>query len=188
VLCSSIFAVFLAPDLLSVVGRDPTLTGRTQIWTVVLDMPVNRAIGTGFESFWLGERMQRIWNLWWWHPNEAHNGYIEVLLNLGWIGICLLALVLLKGYRSVISALRRHRSIASLELAYLLAAVIYSFTEAGFRMLGLIWIFLLLAITAARVQLPETQTETIDQYGDNRAEREMALAHDAWSRPELESF
>lgn len=188
VLCSSIFAVFIAPDLLSVVGRDPTLTGRTQIWTVVLDMPVNRAIGTGFESFWLGERMQRIWNLWWWHPNEAHNGYIEVLLNLGWIGICLLALVLLKGYRSVIFALRRHRSIASLELAYLLAAVIYSFTEAGFRMLGLIWIFLLLAITAARVQLPETQTETIDQYGDNRAEREMALGQDAWSRPELESF
>jgi O-antigen ligase len=154
-------------------------------------MPVNRLIGTGFESFWLGDRMQTIWSIWWWHPNEAHNGYIEVLLNLGWIGIALLALLLITGYRNIISALRRNVPIASLELAYFLIAVIYSFTEAGFRMLAITWIFLLLAIAAARVPVPETEaeteTETRDQYEDDPDIDKVALGQNAWADPEPET-
>ena len=187
VLCCSAFAIFIAPNVVSMLGRDPTLTGRTQIWTTVLQMPVNRLIGTGFESFWLGDRMQTIWSIWWWHPNEAHNGYIEVLLNLGWIGIALLALLLITGYRNIISALRRNVPIASLELAYFLIAVIYSFTEAGFRMLAITWIFLLLAIAAARVPVPETETETRDQYEDDPDIDKVALGQNVWADPEPET-
>jgi exopolysaccharide production protein ExoQ len=187
VLCSSVFAIFIAPNLVSILGRDPTLTGRTQVWNVVLNMPVNRLIGTGFESFWLGERMQRIWNLWWWHPNEAHNGYIEVLLNLGWIGLSLLALFLITGYRKIISTLRAV-SIARLGLAYFVVAIVYSFTEAGFRMLGVIWIFLVLAITAAGVPIVEAQTETAGQYEIDALGDALPVGSDVWSDPELESF
>ncbi len=47
-------------------------------------MKTNPLLGTGYESFWLGPRLQ-----WFWqhaglgHINEAHNGYLEVYLNLG---------------------------------------------------------------------------------------------------------
>src|SRR2546428_3149771 len=43
-------------------GRGPTLTGRTQIWHLVLSMTTNPLLGTGFESFWLGPRLQKIWS------------------------------------------------------------------------------------------------------------------------------
>ena len=45
------------------VGRDPTLTDRTKIWSLVLSMHTNPLIGTGYESFWLGSRLQIIWQV-----------------------------------------------------------------------------------------------------------------------------
>ena len=152
-LCGTFFAVFIAPDLLSVVGRDPTLTGRTEIWNRVLGMVGNPLLGTGFESFWLGERLQSLWRIYWWHPNEAHNGYLEVYLNLGWIGVALLAVLLVRGYRNVIVALQQDLNVGSLRLAYFVAAVTYNLTEAGFRILHPVWIFFLLAT----IVVPEAQ-------------------------------
>ncbi len=55
----------------------------------------NAIVGAGFESFWISPSVQNFWRklVGWWHPeglNEAHDGYIEVYLNLGWIGVCLI--------------------------------------------------------------------------------------------------
>jgi len=145
----SFSALFLnvGTGLLETMGRDPTLTGRTEIWHEIIGMTGNPLIGTGFESFWLGDRLQQLWNRHWWHPNEAHNGYIEVFLNLGWVGVVLLVLLMVKGYRSVLSQLRRDPSAGKLGLAYFAVATTYSFTEAGFRMLNPVWIAFLLVTT-----------------------------------------
>src|SRR5439155_1472984 len=93
----SFSALFLGvgTGLVQSVGRDPTLTGRTEIWRLVLSMTTRPLLGTGFESFWLGSRLEKIWSIYWFHPNEAHNGYLEVFLNLGWVGVSLLAFMLL---------------------------------------------------------------------------------------------
>ena len=111
-------------------------------------MNTNPAIGTGFESFWLGKRLEKIWSFYWWHPNEAHDGYLEVYLNLGWIGVALLAIVLVTGYRNVIAALRQDPGTGKIRLAYFVAAVAYNFTESAIRTMNPVWIFFLLAITA----------------------------------------
>ncbi len=131
--------------------------------------------------------MQRIWNLWWWHPNEAHNGYIEVLLNLGWVGISLLALLVIAGYKKILRGLR-DTSLARLELAYLLVAIVYSFTEAGFRMLSLTWVFLLLAIVSAGIPVAEFQADPTSPYEMDGARASAALGSRTWSDPEPESF
>ena len=73
----------LGSGILQTMGRDPTLTGRTDIWKLVLGMTGNPVAGTGFESFWLGKRLEKMWSIYWWHPREAHDGYIEIFLNLG---------------------------------------------------------------------------------------------------------
>jgi len=39
---------------------------------------VESLVGTGYESFWLGPRLQRIWLAGWRGLNAAHNGYLEV--------------------------------------------------------------------------------------------------------------
>jgi exopolysaccharide production protein ExoQ len=142
----------LGSGLLSNIGRDATLTGRTAIWNMVIAMCPNRLIGAGFESFWMGDRLAQIWRIYWNHPNQAHDGYLEIYLNLGWIGEGLLALVIISGYRTVISKVRRNVKGASLMLGYFVAAVAYNFTESAFKMTHPVWIVFLLAMTAVPVQ------------------------------------
>jgi exopolysaccharide production protein ExoQ len=127
-------------------GRNPTLTGRTEIWSGLLQMNTNPLLGAGFESFWLHNK--EIWAKGGYLDgvNEAHNGYLEVFLNLGWIGVTLLAVLILTGYRNVVIALRQEPEAGGFRLALFVVAIVYSFTEAGFRPLSLTWIALLLAI------------------------------------------
>lgn len=133
----------------SATGRNiSTLTDRTDIWKATLSLGGNAVFGTGFESFWLGSRLTAIWSLYWWHPNEAHNGYLEVFLNLGWAGIAMLVIVIATGYRTVIGRVRRNVPEGTFLLALFAVGIVYNFTEAAlFKMMTPIWIMLLLAIT-----------------------------------------
>jgi O-antigen ligase len=132
-------------------GRNSTLTGRTDVWTAVISMAPNPLLGAGFESFWLSPRVrQGLWELFPGLPlNEAHNGYIEVYLELGWVGVVLITWILLDGYRRSFKAFRREPALGGLLVAYVFCAMIYSITEAGFRMMHPMWIFFLLAVIEA---------------------------------------
>ena len=143
-----LFALFIntVGTLVHSLGRNSTLTGRTSIWKAVLSMHTNPLIGTGFESFWLGNRLEAVWNMSVKGIQEAHNGYIELYLNLGWVGLFLLGWLIASGYRNAIAAFRRGPHEGRLRLAFLSAALIFSLTEAGFRMLTPIWFAFLLAI------------------------------------------
>jgi exopolysaccharide production protein ExoQ len=135
---------------LETMGRNPTLTGRTEIWKQLRSFSVNPVFGTGFQSFWLGERLQKIWatSNYLYGINESHNGYLEVLLNLGWIGVALLAVLIVTGYRNVIIKFRLDADAGRIWLAFFVAALVYGFTEASaFGMMTPVWIAFLLAIT-----------------------------------------
>ena len=129
-------------------GKDPTLTGRTDIWAAVIPLASNPLVGAGFESFWISPAVhQKLWAAIPGLPlNEAHDGYIEVYLELGWVGLALVGLIFISGYRRSVTAFRRAPGLGSLMIAYLLTAMVYSVTEAGFRMMNPMWIFFLLAV------------------------------------------
>src|SRR2546425_3035623 len=132
--------------LIETMGRDVTLTGRTQLWADLLRMAADSWFGTGFESFWLGDRVKSLWSQYLWHPNQAHNGYLEVFLNLGWVGVALLGFVIAWGYRNAVGALHRDPELGGLRLAFFVVAVLYNVTEAAFRMMHPVWIAFLLAV------------------------------------------
>ena len=150
-LSCTVYALFFesSGSLIAGLGRNPTLTGRTDIWHAALTVQNNRLVGAGYESFWLGARLQEMWRA---IPglrvNEAHNGYIEIVLSLGYIGAILLGILIATGYRSVFTGYRRHPEIASLRMAFFFAAVTNALTEAAFRMMGPPWIAFLLATIA----------------------------------------
>jgi exopolysaccharide production protein ExoQ len=143
----AISALFLnvGSGLLTTMGRNATLTGRTDVWAAVLSLSGSSWFGTGFESFWLGPRIERMWDIFWWHPNEAHNGYLEVYLNLGWVGVSLLAVVLVTGYHRAISAVRRSPEEGCLRLAFMFTVLAYNCTESAIAAMHPVWIVLLLA-------------------------------------------
>jgi exopolysaccharide production protein ExoQ len=152
----------LSPELLTAIGKDPTLTDRTEVWSVAIGLVKDRLIGTGFETFWLGPRLEAMWDAYSWQPNQAHNGYLEIFLNLGWVGVALLAVVIGTGYRTVLAGYEQNPSMGSLMLAYFVIGVVYNFTEAAFfRIMAPAWIFFLLAITRPP-ERAESETASVD--------------------------
>jgi exopolysaccharide production protein ExoQ len=151
VLVSSIMLLGGGASAAQALGRNPTLTGRTDIWADVIPLVPNPLVGAGFESFWLSAGVhEKLWEMIPGLPlNEAHDGYIEVYLELGLVGVGLIAFILIDGYRRAVAAFRRAPTWGSLLIAYTVSATVYSITEAGFRMMGPIWIFLLLAVVAS---------------------------------------
>jgi exopolysaccharide production protein ExoQ len=140
------FGFDMNAELASQVGRDPTLTDRSLIWKTVLSLHTNPLVGTGYESFWLGPRLERVWQEVG-HINEAHNGYIEVYLNLGLIGVFLVAGLLISSYRTIWRRLGSLPSLALLNLALWTTMLFYNMTEAAFKS-GLMWAIFLLGALA----------------------------------------
>ena len=152
VLGITVTALFFDPGggMVGALGKDPTLTGRKDAWKLLLSWPTNPWVGQGYESFWLGDRLEQIRKALNDFPiNEAHNGYIEVYLNLGWVGICFIALLLVTAYKRVISGIHRNPETGSLFLGLFLCTLFFSLTEAAFRLNCISWIFFLLVTMAA---------------------------------------
>jgi len=154
-------------EVVGALGRNSDFTGRTQVWEALIPMAPNMLLGAGFETFWLGPRVEKLRSVFGF-INESHNGYLEVYLNLGLVGLCLLAVMLIQGYRTAAAAFRHDPGLGSLLIAFVFTAAFYSVTEAGFRMLIPIWFFLLLSIvTAARVGAVDLPVLAIqDQQAD----------------------
>jgi O-antigen ligase len=174
------FALFLSSgaSILQELGRNPTLTGRTLIWKAVLAQPINPVIGAGFESFWMGNRMESVWSMSQRGIQQAHDGYLELYLNLGWIGLALLGTLIVSGYYRGLALYRRDAQAGRLRIAVLTAAVLFGFTEAGFRMLSPDWFGFLLAVTAmpiAPALLPKAQAAHVMEPG--RTRKEVRILH-----------
>jgi O-antigen ligase len=142
------FGFGLNGEFASRVGRNPTLTDRTLIWNTVLSQHINPIIGTGYESFWLGPRLQRIWAVVG-AINETHNGYLDIYVNLGAIGLLLLAAFLVASYRTICKRMESFPALASLGLAVWTVILFYDVTEVAFKN-GLLWLTLLLGAVAVR--------------------------------------
>jgi exopolysaccharide production protein ExoQ len=144
---SSVLFLGVGSGAIHALGRKTNLTGRPDIWAAVIPLARNPIVGAGFESFWLSNEVhERLWQVLPGLPlNEAHDGYIEVYLELGWVGVALIACILIDGYRRSVAVFRRGSAWRGLFIAYIVSAVVYNLTEAGFRMMHPMWIYLMLA-------------------------------------------
>lgn len=92
---ASVLAVmmFVAPDFaLELIGKDPTLTGRTEIWAYVADdIWMKPLFGWGYFGFWHFENpaAREISDAVHWVVPHAHDGLLELLLNVGIVGTAL---------------------------------------------------------------------------------------------------
>ena len=87
--------VFEPGLLLGLIGRDATLTGRTDIWVILSELVGERPLlGYGYGAFW-GEDSapaDYVKNIAQWDVPTAHNGWLETWLSIGLVGLVLFAL------------------------------------------------------------------------------------------------
>ncbi len=130
--------------VIGAVGRNQTLTGRTELWTDVLAVPINPVIGSGWDSFWLGRKIMPLWEKWVWRPRSAHSGYIEIYLYLGWAGIVLLSMTLLAALKKCLSLLVTDFDHGCLALTMFFVVLLNNYSESAFHRMSPIWICFLL--------------------------------------------
>jgi exopolysaccharide production protein ExoQ len=111
------------PDpLLEMIGKDPTLTGRTELWGYVInDIQMKPLLGWGYYAFWsldnpaameISDKVQ-------WFVPEAHNGLLEMLLNAGVVGTAFFVFLLFRNISLGLRCLRTHQT--ALAISTLLA-------------------------------------------------------------------
>jgi len=125
-------------SLFNLLGKDLTLTGRTQIWTSALESIAKRPLlGYGYQAFWLGlegESYRVILDVEW-VLAQAQNGYLDVLLEMGVAGLVVVLLVFGFAFRDGVVCLLRSRDQAQLcavewYFAIVILTLIYNLDES----------------------------------------------------------
>jgi O-antigen ligase len=138
-------------DVTTSVGKDPSLTGRTELWRMAIRSIEERPVlGYGYAAFW-GRDQQLAWrireNSNWPTAPHSHNGYLEIGLGLGLVGFATLLVVYAKMGRQAYRYLANNRStLTMVPLIYLIFFIFYQFTEG--TLVGgnsIFWIMFVLA-------------------------------------------
>jgi len=159
--------------IVDLTGHEETIIGRAGLWRELLALHTNPIFGVGFESFWLGDRLKLLAQGRPWQPNEAHNGYLETYLNLGLIGLLMLIGLLVATFRKICTDLLQNFEWGQFRLGFLVAIILYNWTEVSFRGLSLLWfVFYIIAMDYPRVE-DESVVEVLES---SRAE-EMELTY-----------
>jgi exopolysaccharide production protein ExoQ len=133
------------------VGKSENMSDRTHIWEVLLSVPTNPLLGTGYQSFWLGPRVQWVWaRLDGDNVLSAHNGYLQIYLDLGLIGLFIVCTFLIATYRKICKRLNPLTPLGSLGLGLWNLLLFYNVSEAALEIN-----FLLLAFLLAIIPMPE---------------------------------
>lgn len=90
--------------LFSLINRSPDLTGRTFLWSYILEFAVlqHPLIGHGFGAMWaLKDFVDAVSTSqgWSFQITNGHSGYMDTLLNLGGIGLLLLMYVFISAFQ-----------------------------------------------------------------------------------------
>lgn len=125
--------VLLAPDLVvAALGRDLTLTGRTDIWQASARfVEAQPWLGYGYYAFWLPDDGPAYWvrQEVMWQVSSAHSSWLELALGLGRLGVVLFALQLLATLRRGAHAMADER-VGLWAPAFLAAFALYTFSES----------------------------------------------------------
>lgn len=91
-------------DLFGLFGKDMTFSGRIDLWTAVLSMTEGKLLnGWGIGGFWVGDKphLVPLFEEFVWIPNQAHQGYIDILNQLGIVGLGLMCMMILSYFNGL---------------------------------------------------------------------------------------
>jgi exopolysaccharide production protein ExoQ len=138
-------------DFSSSLGRDSSLTGRDEIWSNLIPFAMNKPIlGHGFYSF-SARSISKLYA-------NAHNGYLEVILGLGFVGLLLASFFVLASFRKALEEFRNEFNWACLWICWLIMALISNFSESTLHsfsnilMAVLMWLTIIFKLDVASLK------------------------------------
>jgi exopolysaccharide production protein ExoQ len=157
---TSYFALHNLEGLTAMLGRDSTLTGRTTIWSAALSSIARSPVyGYGYSAFWAlsAPEATRIREVVKWETPHAHNGYIDLTLELGLAGLLLFFAGYVVAARRAIQFTRTDAgNEAKWPLAFLLLICVYQFTESSVVVGNWIFWIMYVAVSFALTEIRGT--------------------------------
>jgi exopolysaccharide production protein ExoQ len=149
------FLLLLLPRLALLLGRDPTLSGRTAIWAQVTHFIAQRPlVGYGYDAFWRGMQGPSLQVAAAVHfvVVHAHNGFLEIALELGAAGLLLFVLSWLTAWLQLWPFWQRGEiDRVAWPLAILVLIALYDLDENTLLLYnGLFWILYVAAAATIR--------------------------------------
>ncbi|BAS56732.1 MULTISPECIES: O-antigen ligase family protein [Leptolyngbya] len=153
-------------ELLKAFGRDPTLTGRTYIWSVALDRLWDRPwFGFGRSAFWspespypkaIGYYLSQSFN-----APHAHNGFIEVALDVGLVGLALFLICYVIGFvMALMKAYGSKHPEHLWALGFLTFLALNNVTESYMlRLANIYWVLFVATILTVKQKVPAFEDE-----------------------------
>jgi O-antigen ligase len=140
------------------VGKDATLTGRTDLWPLVIDMIWKHPwIGYGYGGFWQGWNGESayIWLNSGWIPNHPHNGYLALCLDLGILGLGLFFLGFSRNYLQALAWVRATKTVLDVwPLVFMTYMILANLTETSLlESNSLNWILYMAGSSSVRMTL-----------------------------------
>lgn len=142
--------------VLKLLGKDATLTGRTEIWAAVAKCIAHRPwFGYGLGAFWRDWRAPcaHVWEVVDWEPPHSHNGLLDFWIDFGLVGVLLFGIGFLVALGRALLLARRNKTASGLwPLAYLIFLLYFNVTET--LLLRPHSFFWMLYVAAALAPLP----------------------------------
>jgi exopolysaccharide production protein ExoQ len=132
-------------------GKDATFSARTIIWDVVKEhIQAAPYLGSGYGAYWVGPIPSSpsfvfTWKMYF-YPTEAHNGYLDIMNDLGYLGLFCLLLFLATYMRQALQLMRSDRNQAALYLALLFQQMVMNLSESEWLARDTTFTILILAI------------------------------------------
>jgi len=136
---------------LDLLGRDVTLTGRTGLWGAVVDAISARwLLGYGYGTFWAetGGPSASVAAHVGWDPAHAHNGFLDLWLDVGMVGCAVLSVGLAKAlYRGGRLALNARYLVDLWPAIFLLFILLYNCVESALLRRNVFWVLYVATVT-----------------------------------------
>jgi O-antigen ligase len=152
----------LAP-IRALTGKDATFSARTMIWDVVKQhIQAAPYLGTGYGAYWPTDPTPSspafifIWTMSF-YPSEAHNGYLDIVNDLGYLGLICLFVFLISYVRQGLQLMRVDRGQAALYLALLFQQLVMNMSESEWFARDIVFSVVILGITCMTRALHESR-------------------------------
>jgi O-antigen ligase len=167
------------------VGRDPSLTGRADaIWAPLLAQALENPIaGVGYGGYWIFPIVLDKFSI-----NQAHNGYLDIFIELGAVGLLLFALVVIEFAIKAARQFPYDPHWGAFLVTFLAISLLHNYTESSYlKSTALLWaMFCTLTVSASAVPQRSVAAEASTAGGalPLRAVGEPSLVRRApqWSR------
>jgi exopolysaccharide production protein ExoQ len=132
-------------------GKDTTFTARTQIWDIIkMHIQSSPLIGSGYGGYWVGpvptsQSYAFVQLMNGFYPTEAHNGYLDLINDLGYVGLLLLVGYLITYIRRSLQLLRVNYAQATLYLGLMFQQLLTNLAESHWFVLSADFVILSLA-------------------------------------------